>query len=487
MKNQKIIIFLILLILLPSNFCFAQRKLEVRYPEIPGAIRPVTIKTELAEYIKYIFGFVLSIAGLITFGSLVWGGITYLTSAGSPERMKEAKSQIFASIFALLIIFSSWLISNTINPQLVIPHAGIEAVGGILLYSEASCKGEERTITRDTPDFGKMADGETDFVARSFKFISRPGELEVVLFDKKNYGGNELRVSSSIPGCYDRIEKKSIQFFWQFPGVYLCTDTYEYEKETGKFICKGEEKYLPADTALLESPFNNNVKGLRIKHPTSSIVWKTSEITREEAEMLCDDRRRAWGGGSFIKRGDEYICTYYTSSKYGVVLHEHAGFSGTCEVFTDSDPNLEKDDNSFTGRSHIIKSGTSSVTIFPRSGATERTGEGVWLCNEPDAQRDDEDCYGPYNKIMRVKNVADEEGIDNIRGCTIGQNGITSIIIDGHYIAILFDGDNFEGECEVFYRSDSNFRDNPMGRCCCILGYLRCQDCLSSFIILPTR
>lgn len=109
---------LLLLFLIGASFVLAQKPLEVAYPEIPGALTPTTTKTALPDYIRYIFQFSLFLAALIAFGSFVYGGVRYLTSAGSPAAQRDAKDQITAGALGLLILTASFVILNTINPQL---------------------------------------------------------------------------------------------------------------------------------------------------------------------------------------------------------------------------------------------------------------------------------------------------------------------------------------------------------------------------------
>jgi len=73
----------------------------------------------LTALVSAIFNFLLIIAGLAAFIMIVWGGVKYLTSAGDPARTKDAKNQVFMAILGLIILFSSWMILNTINPNLV--------------------------------------------------------------------------------------------------------------------------------------------------------------------------------------------------------------------------------------------------------------------------------------------------------------------------------------------------------------------------------
>jgi len=99
----------------PSSV-FAQKSLELTYP---GKNAPKTVATTLSDYVTYIFNFLIRIAGLIVFGSLIYGGIRYLTSTGSPSAIADAKDQILSAFLGLIILLSSYLILHTLNPQLV--------------------------------------------------------------------------------------------------------------------------------------------------------------------------------------------------------------------------------------------------------------------------------------------------------------------------------------------------------------------------------
>lgn len=118
----KLIIFFLLLLFLGVNFVSAQAKeLEIKYPGLPGGVKvPSTTETAFPVYIKYIFNLVIMIAGVVAFGALVFGGIRYLTSGGSPSIQKDASGQIAAGFFSLIVLLSSYLILRTIDPQLVV-------------------------------------------------------------------------------------------------------------------------------------------------------------------------------------------------------------------------------------------------------------------------------------------------------------------------------------------------------------------------------
>ena len=65
--------------------------------------------------------------------------------------------------------------------------------------------------------------------------------------------------------------------------------------------------------------------------------------------------------------------------------------------------------------------------------------------------------------------------------------GISSIIIEGHYLVALASEQNGEETCNVFTESDSNLRDNAVGREGCTVGYFGCHDSVSSVRVIPLQ
>ena len=119
-KKQKITIFLLLsfLFLTFSLFIFA-KELEVEYPDVQG-LKPQTTETLLPNYVKYIFNSAVALVGLIALGVLIWSGVQYFTSAGSPDVLKSAKNRIKSAFLGIVILLFSYLILITINPQLTV-------------------------------------------------------------------------------------------------------------------------------------------------------------------------------------------------------------------------------------------------------------------------------------------------------------------------------------------------------------------------------
>ncbi|MDO8639490.1 MAG: hypothetical protein Q7R53_01060 [bacterium] len=394
-RNILIFIFIGIIFSAFASFALADRALEVSYPDIPNVIKPTTVKALLTDYIKYIFSFALMLAGFIAFGSLIYGGVLYASSAGSPGAINDAKSRMFAGILGLIVLFSSYLILTTVNPQLVILAPSVTTNWGVTIYKNSGCGGDSKEITKDTPDFGGGF--------QSFKFkVATPGMLDVNFFAGTYYAGDHQLISSGSADCLntDRANS-SVRFIWKLPGVYLVRND-------------GLEKFLPASTATV-GDFNDR-------------VWE-------------------------IKFNN------IAGVNYGAVLHENQDFKGECSVFTGSDNDFS--DNVIGGR-------TSSVTTFIQSD--QEIGDGVTFYKN--------DNFG--DNIGTYKNTE----VPSMGG---NNDQVTSLEIQGNYIAILFEDGDYKKKCQVFTKSNANLRNEPMGRCGCGPFGWGCTDCLSSFKVYPTK
>jgi hypothetical protein len=133
MRRKKLIFILIAFILMASAFTplliasaqeEREQNLEIVYPRIPGEATPPTVISEgLPNYIKYIFNFSIAIIGIIVFGVLIYNGLQYILSTGSPEKLGSAKKGITSALIGIVILFSAALLFNTINPQLTVLEA----------------------------------------------------------------------------------------------------------------------------------------------------------------------------------------------------------------------------------------------------------------------------------------------------------------------------------------------------------------------------
>lgn len=122
MKKYLFFIFLICFLVSPINNVYGCETgsgplcLNLSYPSFGGL--DINDNQELTEIIAWFYYFIVGIAGFATFVMLVYGGFRWLTSAGNPSSVTDAKDIITKALLGLLLIFLSWLILQTINPEL---------------------------------------------------------------------------------------------------------------------------------------------------------------------------------------------------------------------------------------------------------------------------------------------------------------------------------------------------------------------------------
>lgn len=118
--KQKIFFFFLFFAFFPF-FVLSQ---ELKYPQIPGITSPY-LGMPFEDLMRYFYH--LSLIGGVILAILIfiYGGLLYLFSLGNPLRLKMAKEKMIFGLFGLLILYSSYLILKTIDPQLVIFKKGL--------------------------------------------------------------------------------------------------------------------------------------------------------------------------------------------------------------------------------------------------------------------------------------------------------------------------------------------------------------------------
>jgi hypothetical protein len=84
--------------------------------DIPGM---PTGEAPLGGYIVALYNFLLGAIGIIAMMMLVYGGFRYMTSAGNPTAMGDAKDIFYSAIIGLALALISYLIISAINPELL--------------------------------------------------------------------------------------------------------------------------------------------------------------------------------------------------------------------------------------------------------------------------------------------------------------------------------------------------------------------------------
>jgi TRAP-type C4-dicarboxylate transport system permease small subunit len=71
--------------------------------------------TSVETFIKSVIQILVTIAGLISAGFFVWGGVTYITSSGNPESLDRAKKTIVYAAIGLAIVLGAFVLTNIVS------------------------------------------------------------------------------------------------------------------------------------------------------------------------------------------------------------------------------------------------------------------------------------------------------------------------------------------------------------------------------------
>lgn len=128
--NNKSIIFILFLffafacpaVSLAQSSAAPIPKLEVNYPSLPPfAANPPTSpvgENVLPSYVVYMFGFIIVVSAVLAVVMIAIGGVEYIYSAGSPEKMRSGKEKIITSVLGLVILGTSYTLLELINPNI---------------------------------------------------------------------------------------------------------------------------------------------------------------------------------------------------------------------------------------------------------------------------------------------------------------------------------------------------------------------------------
>ncbi|MCX6764625.1 MAG: pilin [Candidatus Nealsonbacteria bacterium] len=117
-KNKKILLISFLVaIILSGAFFETTQALETDWPEAPGG-KTLTTTSNLVDFTEYVYRWAILLGGLAAFFALIFGGFKYLTSVGDPIKMKEGQDRIRDALIGLVLLLSSFIILNTLNPEL---------------------------------------------------------------------------------------------------------------------------------------------------------------------------------------------------------------------------------------------------------------------------------------------------------------------------------------------------------------------------------
>ncbi|MBI4117544.1 MAG: hypothetical protein HY453_00450 [Parcubacteria group bacterium] len=115
--------------------------LELSTPKESGGL---ITNTWISDYLIGFYRFSLYFVGIVGVLFLIAGGILYTTSGGDSGKIDSAKEMIFGAAMGIIIMFGSYLVLSTVNPDLVkFPGLSISKVKAIPKSSKEKYPGTE--------------------------------------------------------------------------------------------------------------------------------------------------------------------------------------------------------------------------------------------------------------------------------------------------------------------------------------------------------
>ncbi len=458
-KLKKIAVSLVLLLFLAFvgfSFVSAQLTPEVKYPKIGE--KEITKATSLGEYINYIFSLAIIIGVLITIGVLIYGGFLYLSSTGKPEQMKEATDRIFAAFLGLVILLGSYLILNTVNPQLTIIKTKLVRIERGVILTDPN---------KDDPDREKVTEisildiqetfGATYLPTKIEIFEKSRGRLKAKAFKEPDYKGGEtdwIFESKDTGWTIKSLEVRGIG-----PGIYLHGD-------------QGQELHLVDDHGDFTKvdDFNDKAKKIEIKNLIVDDEKKTDFAAILHTDTYFKDELRI-----FIEKRNEDRSGKVEGDIGNVPWDDPTPGSPENQAITSVDGQGPFGKVEGASSAHIFQIGDKEnckkVTLYNGPEFNSATGTDPCVIEGP--------IYKPKKVWEACKPQTTEKKWDN---------KAVSIEIDGKCLVVLFQDDDATGKhSEVFTANDPDLTDNPIGKCRAKGGWFFwiTEPCTSAIAVYP--
>jgi len=118
----------LMLIFIISGCLFLSNSVQAQDP--PAVDDPLPVlenplgKRDLGVIIGGIIQYILGFVGILALVMLIYGGITWMTSAGAPEKIKKGRDTLVWAVLGLALVFFSYAILDFIIDALLAGSAG---------------------------------------------------------------------------------------------------------------------------------------------------------------------------------------------------------------------------------------------------------------------------------------------------------------------------------------------------------------------------
>lgn len=236
-NNKKLLALSILIVVIALGSASFAAALELTWPSSPGGTA-LTDASTLTDLVKYFYEWGIALGGLAAFVSLVIAGFSYLTSVGDPGKINDAKDRATSAFLGLILLLGSWLILNTINPeltQLTTPNfTGPVPVAGTC-NADSDCP--QPVPATSTPFIVKYTCEKSPGSDIGMCIAKKMGVTcsKVVVYDQVNWPTGATKETIILDP--ENPKKQETEVFKAQSVKALYVDSYGVEKECGETAC----------------------------------------------------------------------------------------------------------------------------------------------------------------------------------------------------------------------------------------------------------
>ncbi len=176
------------------SFANDQIKLQTNWPKTPRGLA-LEENASISGLVAYLYEWGISLGIILFFAMILYAGFEYLISQGTPSKISSARKRIVSGFSGIVLLLGSFLILNTINPDLT----EIRDVGS----PSVSLRSHENAPSENLPQLSC----EFSFIRVQEK--ERRDEISQFMIPNMSFYGNRFRPLKSV-ACVPEIDEKEI-------------------------------------------------------------------------------------------------------------------------------------------------------------------------------------------------------------------------------------------------------------------------------------
>ncbi len=229
---------------------------------LPGTVIAGTDSTDLSTYLTGMIKLLVALGGALAVVMLVIGGTQYVAAGINPSAKGDAKDRILNALIGLTLVLTSYLILNSINPNLVAFNLNLPAIG----------------VSTTVPS-GVTATGGTGACPSPLSALSSdaaPFESGATV----SFSSNDSNVQQNLSKLQSESNKLKNAIAADYPGSSVVVNSafrpVSYQKHLWEVWDKWKNKGLETNTDPDCADLKNEVGAEYSKHGLGSIVASPS-------------------------------------------------------------------------------------------------------------------------------------------------------------------------------------------------------------------